>query len=99
MANWGWGMHVLFMKFKILSWNVRGLNEEKKRLRVRRLLSQWKADIVCLQETKLEKITPGIMQSLWRCPYVEWSYVASMGVLGGILLLWDRRAVSKVDVC
>jgi hypothetical protein len=38
--------------FKILSWNVRGLNEEAKRLRVRNLLSLWKVDIVCLQETK-----------------------------------------------
>jgi hypothetical protein len=44
------------------------VNEGKKRLRVRRLLSQWKVDIVCLQETKLEMITPGLVQSLWRCP-------------------------------
>ena len=41
-------MIVFFMKHRILSWNVRGLNEGKKRLRVRRLLSQWKVDIVCL---------------------------------------------------
>jgi exonuclease III len=87
------------MKHKILSRNVRGLNEGKKRMRVRRLLSQWKVDIVCLQETKLELITHGLVQSLWRCPYVEWSYVASNGALGGILLMWDRRAVSKVEVC
>jgi hypothetical protein len=71
----------------------------KKRLRVRRLLSQWKVDIVCLQETKLEMITNDLVQSLWSCPYVEWSYVASIGALGGILLMWDRRVVSKVEVC
>jgi endonuclease/exonuclease/phosphatase family metal-dependent hydrolase len=90
-------MQILLMKHKILTWNVRGLNEEKKRLRVRRLLSQWKVDIVCLQETKLELITQGLVQSIWRCPYVEWSYVASKGAAGGILLMWDRRVVSKVD--
>jgi endonuclease/exonuclease/phosphatase family metal-dependent hydrolase len=39
---------------KILSWNVRGLNEGGKRLKVRNLIRQWKADIICLQETKLE---------------------------------------------
>jgi hypothetical protein len=87
------------MKHKILTWNVRGLNEGKKRLRVRRLLSQWKVDIVCLQETKLDLITLDLVQSIWRCPYVEWSYVASNGASGGILLMWDRRAVSKVEVC
>ena len=92
-------MMVFFIKHKILSWNVRGLNERKKRLRVRRLLSQWKVNIVCLQETKLEMITPGLVQSLWRCPYVEWSPVASVGALGGILLMWDRRVVTKADVC
>ena len=87
------------MKHKILSWNVRGLNEGKKRSRVRWLLSQWKVNIVCLQETKLEMITPGLVHSLWSCPYVEWSYVASIGASGGILLMWDRRVVSKVENC
>jgi hypothetical protein len=92
-------MKIFLMKHKILSWNVRGLNEVKKRLRVRRLLRQWKVDIVCLQETKLERIMHGLVRSLWGCPYLEWSYVASIGASGGILLLWDRRVVSKVDVC
>jgi hypothetical protein len=92
-------MMILLMKHKMVTWNVRGLNEMKKRLRVRRLLRQWKVDIVCLQETKLEMITHELVQSLWSCPYVEWSYVASFGASGGILLMWDRRVVSKVDVC
>jgi hypothetical protein len=92
-------MMIFLMKHKIMSWNVRGLNEVKKRLRVRRLLSQWKADIVCFQETKLEVITHDLVLSLWRCPYVEWTYVASVGASGGILLMWDRRVVSKIDVC
>jgi exonuclease III len=39
---------MFLMKHRIVTWNVRGLNEVKKRLRVRRLLSQWKVDIVCL---------------------------------------------------
>jgi hypothetical protein len=33
-------MIAFFMKHKILSWNVRGLNEGKKQLKIRRLLSQ-----------------------------------------------------------
>jgi exonuclease III len=36
---------------------VRGLNEGGKRLRVRNLLSLWKVDIVCLQETKVSRFT------------------------------------------
>ena len=41
------------MNLKFVSWNVRGLNEQDKRLQVRNLIRKWKADIVCLQETKL----------------------------------------------
>ena len=41
------------MKLKIVSWNVRGLNNSLKRLVVRNLLREWNCDVVCLQETKL----------------------------------------------
>jgi exonuclease III len=67
------------MKHKILTWNVRGLNEVGKRMQVRNLLSLWKVDIVCLQETKVSWFMPSTMQSLWRCPYVEWCFVAAEG--------------------
>ena len=60
------------MNLKLLSWNVRGLNEVDKRLQIRNLLRSWKADIVCLQETKLEWITRVIVRSIWGCSYVDW---------------------------
>lgn len=33
---------------KIVSWDVRGLNDRSKRLMVRHLLEQWEADLVLL---------------------------------------------------
>jgi exonuclease III len=62
----------MFMKHKIISWNVRGLNERDKRLRINNLLGLWKVDIVCFQETKMESILNSFVQSLWGCPYVDW---------------------------
>ena len=50
------GAIIVFMKLKMVSWNVRGLNDSQKRLVVRNLLREWKCDIVCLQETKLAGI-------------------------------------------
>ena len=47
-----WGFFV-FMNLKILSWNVRGLNDGRKRLIVKNLLRDLKCDVICLQETKL----------------------------------------------
>ena len=85
------------MNLKLISWNVRGLNEVDKRLQIRNLLLSWKADIVCLQETKLEWITRGIVRSIWSCPYVDWLYLGSDGASGGILLIWNSRVVEKVE--
>ena len=75
------------MNLKILSWNVRGLNEKKKRLKIHNLLHTWRADIVCLQETKLEWVTRGLVRSIWSCPYIDWLYLGSKGASGGILLM------------
>jgi exonuclease III len=38
------------MNPKIITLNMRGTNEVKKRMQIRGLLREWKADIVYLQE-------------------------------------------------
>ena len=43
----------IFMKIKMISWNVRGLNDPQKRLVVKNLLWEWKCDVICLQEMKI----------------------------------------------
>ena len=85
------------MSLKILSWNVRGLNEQEKRLQVRNLIRHWKADIVYLQKTKLELITQGIIHSLWGGQHVDWVYFGFVGASGGVLVMWDRRVVEIVE--
>ena len=85
------------MNLRIVSWNVRGLNEQDKWLRVRSLVRKWKADFVCLQETKMELINRGVISSLWGGQYLDWLYLGSVGVSGGILLMWDNRVVDKVE--
>jgi exonuclease III len=40
------------------------MNELEKRMKIRVLLREWKADIVCLQETKLEVITREMVYSV-----------------------------------
>ncbi|KAG2705942.1 hypothetical protein I3760_05G081100, partial [Carya illinoinensis] len=82
---------------KIVSWNVRRLNEDNKRLQIRHLLREWKADIVCLQETKLKLINRNMVRSIWSCTYVDWVYLAAKGASGGILVMWDRRVMEKIE--
>ena len=85
------------MNLKILTWNVRGLNDPDKRLHIKNLLKDWHANIICLQETKMELITTRIVRSLWRYKHVDWMFLGSNGASGGILLMWDRRLVEKLE--
>ena len=85
------------MNLQLVSWNVRGLNDGAKRLCVRNLLHTWKADIMCLHETKLDGIDRAMIRSLWRCRYVNWLCLDFMGASGGIIVMWDTRVVEKVE--
>lgn len=50
---------------KIVSWNVKGLNCSRKRKLVRNMIQNWKADVVCLQETKLKGNILEIIKEVW----------------------------------
>ena len=52
------------MTVRILSWNVRGVNNIEKRKLIRAFLNSQKVDLVCLQETKLKGLNRGILRSL-----------------------------------
>ena len=80
------------MNLKILSWNVSGLNNFCKRVIVKILLKEWKGDIICLQETKLNSTNSTVVKSLWGSPFVDsavlvlldaihtcWGYLVGMG--------------------
>ena len=88
----------VFMKLKMVSWNVRGLNDSQKRLVVRNLLQEWKCDVVCLQETKLVGVDSQLVCSIWGCRYVDWVALDAVQTAGGVLIMWDRRVLEKVEV-
>ena len=52
------------MRIKILSWNVKGANSDEKRKLIKAFLKWYKADLFCIQKTKLKGLTHGIIRSL-----------------------------------
>ena len=52
------------MKIKILSWNVRGLNDREKKRMINSIVRAQKADLVCFLETKVQGISLKVMKSL-----------------------------------
>jgi hypothetical protein len=82
------GAAVCLMKLKILSWNVRGLNEEEKRMRIKGLIREWMEDIVYLQETKLQFINREVLRVYGVVLMWIGVFLGSRGASGGILIMW-----------
>ena len=58
------GFFFFYVKLRVISWNVRGLNNPKKREFVKYWLRNWKCDMVCLQETNLAEVDLQLVRSL-----------------------------------
>ena len=85
------------MKVKILSWNVRGVNDPNKRKVINNFIRTQRVDLVCLQETKGQEMNNVMACSLRVGRFLKWKALNAEGTEGGILLLWDKRRISLVD--
>jgi len=67
---------------RLLSWNVRGLNDIAKRAMLKNVLREWKCDLICLQETKLEDVELNVVRSIWGNHQVGFSMLKARGASG-----------------
>ena len=79
---------------KVIVWNVRGLNAPARRNVVHQVVLAVNPGIVCLQETKLEVVTPEIVKHCLGNKFESFYYVPAVGTRGGVLLAWDALVVS-----
>jgi hypothetical protein len=75
----------------ILIWNVHGLNSTTRQDAVRSLVVSTKADIVCIQETKMENISRRVVFSALGSNLNQYVFVPSVGASGGILVVWKHN--------
>ena len=76
--------------WKILCWNVRGLNSDTRQRTVREKVSESQCSVVCLQETKLQDVSMNIVRQCLGNTYESFFYLPAAGTRGGILVAWDE---------
>ena len=74
------------MKIRVVSSNVRWVNDGEKRKLIKALLRMQKADLVCLQETKVKGMSCDFVRSLGSGRFLDWATVNATGASGGILI-------------
>ena len=77
-----------------MSWNVRGANDKEKRKLIKDVIKTQKADLVCLQETKLQEMTSAIVRSLGVGRCLEWGALNSRGAA----VFWDNRVLQLEEM-
>ena len=85
------------MNLKLLSWNVRGVNESTKRKVIKSVIRKQKVDLFCIQETKIQVMTDRVVRSLGSGRFLDWKALNSCGTTGGILICWDKRALDLLE--
>lgn len=75
-------------EWKVLCWNVRGLNSDRKWNSIRNKISDSACDVICFQETKKESFDLNFIKNFCPPVYDAFLYLASVGASGGIITIW-----------
>ncbi|KAL5717583.1 hypothetical protein ACHQM5_010565 [Ranunculus cassubicifolius] len=82
----------------MLSWNLRGSKAEEKAKCLRRVIRKWCPLVVVLLETKREKFSSKVASFFWGPNPCGWKFIPSIGLSGGIVILWDALQLDCLDV-
>jgi len=74
--------------WKVLCWNVHGINSEKKWDSIRDKITESNCDILCIQETKRENFDAPFIKKLCSNSFDSFEFLPSTGASGGIITIW-----------
>ena len=87
-TQWLFMNRVTTRSWKVLCWNVRGLNSDARQRSVREKVIESQCSVLCLQETKLSSCSHSIMKSICPHGFDQFAESPSSGASGGLLTAW-----------
>ena len=75
--------------WKVLCWNVRGLNSDARQRSLKEKVIESQCSVLCLQETKLSSCSRSIMKSVCPQGFDQFVESPSSGASGGLLTAGD----------
>ena len=80
---------IWMLDWKVVDWNVRGLNDKDKRLLVYNKIDESQCAVICLQETKCESFDHSFIRSFCPRRFDRFVFSPSVGASGGLITLWN----------
>jgi len=84
--------------WKVLSWNVRGINSDKKWDAVRDRFVESSCDIICLQETKKDSFDKHFVNKICPSDFYAFDYISAIGASGGSIIIWKSCFFSTTRI-
>ena len=75
--------------WKILNWNIRGINSELKWIALAAKIEECGCDIICLQETKRDNFDTEYIKKVCPKKFNRFEFLPSVGASGGIIIIWN----------
>jgi exonuclease III len=75
-------------QWKVLCWNIRGINSVAKWTAIRSKISESKCDIMCIQETKCAHFDQSYLRNFCGPQFDRFEFTPSQGLSGGTLIVW-----------
>ena len=65
---------------------MRGANDSSKRKIIKPFIRNQRVDLLCIQETKIQPMSEGVVRSLGCGRFLDWRALDAEGAAGGILI-------------
>jgi exonuclease III len=85
-------------KWKVLSWNVRGLNDSRKWSAIHKNIEESAHVVLCFQETKRATFDHSYLKNFCPRLFSNFAFTPSNGASGGLLIAWVGNLFDGVTI-